>query len=178
MGREAGCVGLPALWTYNHRAVILGGMDIADRLRRTRQNAELTQAELAALIGTRQPLIAAYETGAKRPSADMVIRLLDTMNILPSAALDLHRTEVRTALTRRFGQAAQPRTFGSVARRSDTLTSDLDILIVAPETTTLVDLELAEDEIEAIVGVDTDIITVGGLDPIRHAAVLADSIPL
>lgn len=153
-------------------------VDVADRLRRTRQNAGLTQAQLAALIGVQQPLVAAYESGKKRPSADMAVRLLRAMNLRPSAALELHREAAKMALIRRFGPDAEPRAFGSVARLTDTLTSDLDLLVCVPDTVSFIDLELAEDEIEEIVGVDTDIITVGGLDPVRHAGVLADAVPL
>ena len=56
-------------------------MNVVSRLRRS---TGLTQAALAELAGTSQPTIAAYETGAKRPS-------LRTLQRLASAAgLDVH----------------------------------------------------------------------------------------
>ena len=46
-----------------------------------RLNAELTQAELAARIGTRQPAIARLETGEARPSFAMLMRLAKALDV-------------------------------------------------------------------------------------------------
>ncbi len=56
-------------------------------LRTMRLAAGLTQAELAERAGTARPNVAAYESGAKRPSAEVRARLLAAMRPKPSEAL-------------------------------------------------------------------------------------------
>jgi transcriptional regulator with XRE-family HTH domain len=51
-------------------------MDIAAELMRARRSAGLTQRDLAALAGTSQATIAAYESGRKKPSVPVLTRLL------------------------------------------------------------------------------------------------------
>ena len=51
-------------------------MDPALTLRRTRQAAGLTQAQLATRAGTSQATISAYESGRKQPSLATLSRLL------------------------------------------------------------------------------------------------------
>ena len=45
-------------------------------LARARHDAGLSQRALARRSGVPQPLISAYETGARQPGADMLLRLL------------------------------------------------------------------------------------------------------
>jgi len=56
----------------------------------------------------------------------------------PSISLENHRDQVREVL-QRF-RMANPRIFGSAARGEDTEQSDLDILVDAPNGTSLYDL--------------------------------------
>jgi transcriptional regulator with XRE-family HTH domain len=51
-------------------------MDIGDRIRASREQAGLSQAELARRTGTSQATISAYERGSKQPSVDTLDRLL------------------------------------------------------------------------------------------------------
>jgi transcriptional regulator with XRE-family HTH domain len=51
-------------------------VDICDELRRARLAAGLTQRELAALAGTSQATVSAYESGRKQPSVATLGRLL------------------------------------------------------------------------------------------------------
>lgn len=51
-------------------------MDIARELRLARARAGLSQRALAALAGTSQATLSAYEAGRKRPSVAVVVRLL------------------------------------------------------------------------------------------------------
>lgn len=51
-------------------------MDTSAALRRARTRAGLTQAGLAALAGTSQATVCAYESGRKQPSVDTFERLL------------------------------------------------------------------------------------------------------
>jgi transcriptional regulator with XRE-family HTH domain len=54
-------------------------MDAAAMLRRARRSAGLSQAELAARSGVAQPVISAYERGARQPSVRALQRLLATV---------------------------------------------------------------------------------------------------
>lgn len=62
---------------------------IAARLR-----ADLTQAELATLVGTKQPAIARLENGTANPSFLMLQRLADALSvsfeIKPAAVVEVH----------------------------------------------------------------------------------------
>src|SRR6059058_1304890 len=51
-------------------------MDVPRTLRRAREEAGLSQSELAARARTSQATISAYESGRKRPSVDTFSRLL------------------------------------------------------------------------------------------------------
>jgi transcriptional regulator with XRE-family HTH domain len=51
-------------------------MDAGSLLRDARRHARLTQTELAALSGTSQATLSAYERGSKTPSADTLARVL------------------------------------------------------------------------------------------------------
>lgn len=51
-------------------------MDAADLLRRARQRNGLTQGQLAVRAGTSQPVISAYEHGARDPSVTTLRRLV------------------------------------------------------------------------------------------------------
>lgn len=63
-----------------YRFVYRGGVYAhlaADLLRTARAMADLSQRELAARAGVPQPMIAAYESGARQPSVPTLGRLLD-----------------------------------------------------------------------------------------------------
>jgi transcriptional regulator with XRE-family HTH domain len=51
-------------------------MDVPSALRQAREQAGLTQAELAELAGTSQATVSAYESGRKEPSVNTLSRLL------------------------------------------------------------------------------------------------------
>ena len=54
-------------------------METAVTVREARERARLSQAELAALVGTSQATISAYESGRKQPSVATLSRLLAAM---------------------------------------------------------------------------------------------------
>jgi transcriptional regulator with XRE-family HTH domain len=54
-------------------------MDVPETLRRAREDAGLSQSELAARARTSQATISAYESGHKRPSVETLSRLLAAM---------------------------------------------------------------------------------------------------
>lgn len=91
----------------------------------------------------------------------------------PSEALERNRQAIRDA-TKRFN-AANPRVFGSVARGEDRPDSDLDILVDALPGTTLFDLGGLLEELSALLGVEVDVVTSGGLRPDIRARVLQEA---
>lgn len=54
---------------------------IGQRLRELRQNAKLSQARIAALIGTHQPVIARYESGEANVPGEVLLVLADYYDV-------------------------------------------------------------------------------------------------
>lgn len=74
--------------------------------------------------------------------------------------------------------ATNPRLFGSVARREDNETSDVDILVDAGPNLTLFGLAQIEIDLEELLGVDVDVVTAGSLHKAFREDVLSTAIPL
>lgn len=143
-------------------------------VRELRERAGLSQSQLASRSGVAQPNIAAYESGRRKPSAEMVERLRSAMRPLPREALERHRDELK-AIAARYG-LSNVRVFGSVAEGTDTAHSDLDILVTRADEVGL--LAIAEFTLaaEQLLGVPVDVVTDGGLPadhPILRSAVAA-----
>jgi predicted nucleotidyltransferase len=94
----------------------------------------------------------------------------------PSEALRAKRAEVKKLLAREG--LRNPRVFGSVARGTDTESSDLDILVDAPRGTSLLDMVGAQHAIEDVLGVEVQLLTEGDLPEAFRAAALAEAVPL
>ena len=104
----------------------------------------------------------------------MVERLRSVMRPLPHQALERHRDELK-GLAADYG-LSNVRVFGSVVQRTDTVGSDLDILVTRAPNVGL--LAIAEFTIaaEQLLGVPVDVVTDGGLPddhPILQSAVAA-----
>lgn len=122
-----------------------------------RLKAGLTQAELAARTGTARPNIAAYESGAKRLSAEVRERLINAMRPRPSEALAGRETEV-TRIAAEHG-ATRVRVFGSTAKGDDTPASDLDLLVDLSPRSSFYTVAAMEDEIAALLGVEVEVVS-------------------
>ncbi len=48
---------------------------LAEKLKLARQNAHLTQAQVASMVGLNKAAISTYETGTRRPSFEVLCRL-------------------------------------------------------------------------------------------------------
>ncbi len=94
----------------------------------------------------------------------------------PSLALDLKRAAIREA-TGRF-RAKNPRIFGSVLHGTDEDGSDLDLLGDALPGVTLFDLGALQVELEAMLGIQVDLVTPADLPPKFRAQVLAEAQPI
>ena len=75
-------------------------------------------------------------------------------------------------------RALNPRVFGSVIYGKDHAGSDLDLLVdVVPETT-LFDLGDLKEQLEALLGLQVDVLTPGDLPPKFRGKVLRDAQPV
>jgi len=94
----------------------------------------------------------------------------------PSVALDLKRAAVREAASR--FRTANPRIFGSVLHGADRDGSDLDLLVDALPGATLFDLGGLQDELEALLGVQVDVLTPADLPVKFRQQVLMEAQPV
>ncbi len=94
----------------------------------------------------------------------------------PSAVLHMKRSAVREA-ARRF-RVANPRVFGSALHGTDHDGSDLDLLVDALPGTTLFDLGGLQVELEALLGIQVDLLTPADLPAKFRAKVLAEAQPV
>ncbi len=132
-------------------------------VRELREAAGISQAELARRSGVAQPNIAAYESGRRRPSPQMLDRLRATLRARPSESVARHRTDVIKILDRHG--LSHPRVFGSVARGDDTPGGDLDLVVDIAGNGDLLDLIDAADELEELLGCRVDLVTARALPP-------------
>lgn len=150
-------------------------MGAAETIWDARLAAGLTQLDLAARSGVRQPNIAAYENGKRAPSASMVERLLDAARDRPSVVLRRHREDVlRIARNHRAGNV---RVFGSIARGEDRPDSDIDLLVTFSAGATLFDQAGLIEELELLLGRHVDAVSEGGLRQ-HHERILREAVPL
>ena len=79
----------------------------------------------------------------------------------PSVVLDMKRSAVREAVSR--FRTANPRVFGSVLHGTDRDGSDLGLLVDTLPGTTLFDLGGLQDELQELLGVSVDVLTLKDL---------------
>jgi predicted nucleotidyltransferase len=94
----------------------------------------------------------------------------------PSISIAEHRDQVREILERAGMRNAK--VFGSTARGEDTDGSDLDLLVEAPQGTTLYDLARIELQLEELLGCKVEVLTEGFLAPDVAENVEADLAPI
>ncbi len=160
-------------------------------LAAARRAAGLTQARLAAKLGTTQSAIARLERGEIAPSIATLSRLADALGIhfevrprsgivvretSPALRLaDLRaRREELLAIAARHG-ARQVRVFGSVARGDARPDSDVDFLVELEPGRTVLDLSGLILDLEEALGREVDVVEVRrpsqAAERIRHEAV-------
>jgi uncharacterized protein len=96
--------------------------------------------------------------------------------VKPSEALTAHRDELRQLVSRYA--VAHPRVYGSVLTGKDDDDSDLDILVDATPSTTLLTLTGLEREAEELLGVHVSVLTPGFLPRKFRDRVLQQAQPL
>lgn len=138
--------------------------DAGKLLTRAREDAHLTQAELAAVAGVQQPVISAIENGRRKVNAELLDRLLRAAKLRPSVPLELY-ADVISDTAHRFG-IADVRVFGSTVHGTDTSESDVDLLVTLGNETSFFDLAGFHKEVESILGFPVDILTDDSESPI------------
>lgn len=87
-----------------------------------------------------------------------------------------HKTEIR-AIASRY-PVANIRVFGSVLHEDDDGASDIDLLVDTLPETTLFDLGGLQDELQALLGVQVDLLTPADLPPTFRAVVMNEARPV
>jgi predicted nucleotidyltransferase/DNA-binding XRE family transcriptional regulator len=151
-------------------------------LRDARRRAGMTQAQLAGRAGTTQSVISAYESGRRQPSLPVLLGLITaTGHVLEGSLVEAgsahpaplggplgrrvhrHRREI-TRIAERYG-ARDVRVFGSVARGTETVDSDIDLLIDLPAGTGLFTLGRLRQDLDHLLGTRVDVVPADGLKP-------------
>lgn len=130
-------------------------------VRQLREQAGLSQSELAARSGVAQPNIAAYESGRRRASAQMLQRLRLAARPLPRQTLTENRDALEE-LAKDFG-LSNVRVFGSTVRGADKPGSDLDLLVTRRAGVGLLTIAAFSEAASELLGVEVDVVTDGGL---------------
>jgi|SRR5680860_287456 len=89
---------------------------------------------------------------------------------------NLHKAEIREIASRY--PVANIRVFGSVVHGDDRDTSDIDLLVDALPEATLFDLGGLQDELQALLGVNVDLLTPGDLPPRFRDSVISEARPV
>lgn len=66
--------------------------EIGTRIRKYREEAKLSQTQLATQIGVTNSRISNWEQGLNRPDADMLAEICKALNVSPSLLLGVHLT--------------------------------------------------------------------------------------
>jgi predicted nucleotidyltransferase/DNA-binding XRE family transcriptional regulator len=175
-------------------------MNIAAIIRQARTHAGLSQVDLAEKVGTSQPALARYETGAALPTLPTLERLLrgcgQQLELRASDANE--RTTSASSARSQLGPLAQQlrssrrllldnawahgvrkvRVFGSIARGEAGPASDVDLLVELAPGRTLLDLIGFRREAAGILGIPVDVATPDMLKERVRAEALAEAVPL
>ncbi len=68
-------------------------VEFGDRLRQLRKEKNLTQRQLADLIGVKNSVISFYEVGERTPSLDAVIKLATVLHVSTDNLLGIEKSE-------------------------------------------------------------------------------------
>lgn len=68
-------------------------MEFGNRLRELRKQKNLTQKQLAALIGVKNSIISFYEVGDRIPSPEIIIKLSSVLRVSTDYLLGLEKKE-------------------------------------------------------------------------------------
>ena len=173
---------LPAPSTIRYNVGVTSRVEMAGTLlRRARQDAGLSQAELAARAGVTQSVISAYESGRRQPSLPTLTALIEAAGYELTAGIrrqPRRLSRLSGPVGRRLRARRQDviaaaaahgvtnlRVFGSVARGEDRSDSDVDLLAELPPGMSLFGLGRVQADLEAILGARVDLVPSRDLKP-------------
>lgn len=166
-------------------------MDAAGLIRQARTKAGMTQTQLARAAGTSQPAVAAYESGQRSPSVRTLNKLIRatgaTLQMSVAAApaaggellgrLRSKQPQIR-GLARERG-ITNLRVFGSAARGTHTLQSDIDLLVdFDVESKGVLPLVSFAREVSQLMGRPVDVSTPQMLKSAVRRRALVEAVPL
>jgi predicted nucleotidyltransferase/DNA-binding XRE family transcriptional regulator len=167
----------------------------ATLLRRAREDARLSQTDVARRAQVAQSVVSAYESGRREPGLSMLTRLVAATGHrlvlgleldpqarpgLPDTPLGRRLRQRRAAVlatARRHG-AGNVRVFGSVARGEDRPGSDIDLLVDLAPGTGLFSLGALERELSEVLGTHVDVVPSDSLRRQVRVEADAEAIPL
>lgn len=150
-------------------------MSMASRIHEARVRAGRSQSQLAVRAGVQQPNLSAYEAGRVQPRPETLSRILAATAERPSVLLQRERNRVIEVADRRGAGAV--RVFGSIARGTDTIGSDIDLLVTFTPDASILDAAGLVLDLEALLGVHVDVMSDRAEGAIRDRAV-AEAAPL
>lgn len=68
-------------------------VEFGDRLRNLRKENNLTQKELASLIGVQNSIISFYEVGDRAPSPQVIVKLASVLHVTTDYLLGIEKQE-------------------------------------------------------------------------------------
>lgn len=68
-------------------------VDFGRKLRELRKQKNLTQKELASLVGVKNSIISFYEVGERIPSPEIIIKLASVLHVTSDYLLGIEKTE-------------------------------------------------------------------------------------
>jgi len=151
------------------------GMITSARILEARARAGLSQSELALRAGVSQPNLSAYEAGRVQPGPETLARILAATAERPSVVLQRERDRVIELAARRGARSV--RVFASIARGTDAIGSDIDLLVTFGPDASILDASGLVLDLENLLGVRVDLMSDRAEGPILDRAV-AEAVPL
>lgn len=68
-------------------------VEFGERLRQLRKQKNLTQKQLAELVGVTNSIISFYEVGDRMPSPEMIVKLAKALNVSTDYLLGMNKNE-------------------------------------------------------------------------------------
>jgi predicted nucleotidyltransferase/DNA-binding XRE family transcriptional regulator len=150
-------------------------VDVAILVRRAREDARLSQRDLARRAGVQQPNLAAIESGTRGPGKELLERILRAAELRPSIPLELNADRIRR-LAPSYG-LSDVRVFGSTVHGTDNSASDVDLLVRARADVDYLALAAFRQQVADILGFPVDTVIDVPESP-DVAAISADAVPL
>lgn len=115
-------------------------------------------------------MVITWATADRGDTAMCALRMGERLSLVES-----NRTEIQEIVRRHSGRSVA--LLGSVARGDDTAASDIDFLVEFLPGSSLFDLLHISEELEALLGMSVDVVSVGGLKA-RDDHIRRETMPL